>query len=131
MESVGYEGPVIHASAHALNYYWKVGSQQTGTITIPDAETEFHVYAVEWFVDHMDFYVDDEKYLTVRPKGGDLNDSNAWPFDNDQFIIMNIRVDGQWAHTPTAESADCIINPLGIKDGFSIICERVVSILKK
>ncbi|HMB01201.1 MAG TPA: hypothetical protein VKS21_09465 [Spirochaetota bacterium] len=30
------------------------------------------------------------------PEGGDKYDDNAWPFDSDQFILLNVAVGGDW-----------------------------------
>ncbi|MDA3852456.1 MAG: glycoside hydrolase family 16 protein [Spirochaetaceae bacterium] len=109
MESVGYLAPEIHGSAHAPNYYWQVAQQQTAHIDVNDTDTQFHLYAAEWFDDHIDYYVDNILYHTVVPMGGDNLDNDAWPFDSDQFLIMNICVDGDWAQTPISESFPMIM----------------------
>jgi len=96
MEYVGYDPGVVHGSAHAPNYYFANGTQQTATVNVSDAETVWHVYTIEWFDDHIDYYVDNTKYLTVIPEGGDKYDDNAWPFDSDQFILLNVAVGGDW-----------------------------------
>ncbi|MFT7188507.1 MAG: hypothetical protein ACI9AV_001775, partial [Sediminicola sp.] len=38
-----------------------------GIIEIPDTTTEFHVYAVDWTTDKMDFYLDDTLFYTYNP----------------------------------------------------------------
>lgn len=48
MEHVGYDPGVIHASIHTHLYNWPAGTQKTAIINIPDAETAFHTYTLEW-----------------------------------------------------------------------------------
>lgn len=62
-----------------------------GRIDIPSATTEFHVYAVDWSAEKMDFYVDDTLYYTYNPT---IKNSDTWPFDSNQFILLNIAMGG-------------------------------------
>lgn len=93
MEHVGYDDGNIHGSTHCKMYYFKIGTQKTATIRIPDATSSFHVYALEWNKDKIDMYVDNTKYFTV------LNENKgweAWPFDKDFHLILNIAIGGDW-----------------------------------
>ena len=67
MEHVGYDPGVIHANIHTRKYNHVLKTGKGSEITIPDASRAFHVYALEWNKDHMDFFVDDKKYFTYRP----------------------------------------------------------------
>ncbi len=62
-----------------------------GRIVIADATSAFHVYAVDWTADKMDFYVDDTLFYTYNPS---TKNSDTWPFDTDQFILLNIAMGG-------------------------------------
>jgi beta-glucanase (GH16 family) len=73
--------------------------QKTGKgsqIKIPDASDAFHVYALEWDDKHLDFFVDDKKYFTYTNEG---SGSDAWPYDRDQFLILNLAIGGAWGGT--------------------------------
>jgi len=96
MEYVGYNPDVIHGTAHAKNYYWKIDEQQTKQIPAPGVEGDYHVYGIEWYEDRIDFLFDGEVYFTSIPKGGDVNDLDAWPFSLPHFIILNVAVGGGW-----------------------------------
>jgi len=37
--------------------------------------------------------VDDHKYFTYRNEG---SGPDAWPFDNDQYLILNLAIGGAW-----------------------------------
>ncbi len=58
------------------------------SLTVDDIYHKFHVYAVEWFPDHMDFFVDDDKYFTF--KKDDSLGALQWPFDKPQYLILNV-----------------------------------------
>lgn len=93
MEHVGYDPNVVHGSIHTLAYNHTIGTQKTAKLTIPTATTAFHLYAIEWFEDHIDFYIDNQKYFT-------FNNENKgwqyWPFDKRFHLILNLAVGGNW-----------------------------------
>ncbi len=93
MEHVGYDPNVVHGSIHTKAYNHIIGTQKTATLPVSTATTEFHKYAIEWFADHIDFYIDSVKYLT-------FNNENKgwayWPFDKRFHIILNLAVGGNW-----------------------------------
>lgn len=94
MEHVGYDPGVIHGTIHTEAYNHTRQTQKEGKITVPDAQDAFHVYAVEWRKNKMDFFVDDKRYHTVIRDSKD--DWRGWPFDQRFHLIMNIAVGGNW-----------------------------------
>ncbi len=93
MEHVGFNGGTIHGTVHTDAYNHLNGTQRGGERFIADAETDFHVYAVEWSPAKIDFFIDDEKYFSF------FNDKAgwpSWPFDRPFFLILNIAVGGSW-----------------------------------
>jgi beta-glucanase (GH16 family) len=84
MENVGFDPDTIHGTVHLS------GVDKGGTFNASAPYTGFHVYAVEWFADRLDFYYDSNKYFTY-PKTG----TNG-PFDKPQYLILNIAVGGSW-----------------------------------
>jgi beta-glucanase (GH16 family) len=93
MEHVGYNQGHIHGSTHCKAHYWRVGTQRTDTIYIPDASTAFHNYALEWFPDKINMFVDDSLYFTSP---NDRTGWEVWPFDKPFGLILNIAVGGDW-----------------------------------
>ena len=93
MEEVGYEPGIIQAHIHTGKYNHVKNTSKGDRITIADASEAFHVYAVEWDKEQMDFYVDERKYFTYRNEG---SGSEAWPFDKDQYLILNLAIGGAW-----------------------------------
>lgn len=93
MEHVGYSPDTIFGTVHTKAYHHSIGTHKTGDIYMPDAESNFHVYAVNWTEEKIDFFVDDNKYFTF------LNEHKTFkefPFDKKFHLIMNIAVGGNW-----------------------------------
>jgi hypothetical protein len=55
---------------------------------------DWHVYALEWHSDRLDFFVDDKKYFTY-PKETDAKE-DVWPFDQPCYLILNLAIGGTW-----------------------------------
>lgn len=93
MEFVGFEPGIIHANIHTKKYNHVLKTGKGDQIKIPDCSEAFHVYAVEWDGDHMDFFVDDKKYFTYRNEG---TGEDVWPYNKDQYLILNLAIGGAW-----------------------------------
>lgn len=93
MEHVGYDPNVIHGSVHTKAYNHTIGTQKTATLNILNATTTFHTYAIEWFADHIDFYIDQYKYFTFNNENSGWQ---KWPFDKRFHLILNLAVGGNW-----------------------------------
>jgi len=93
MEFVGFDPGIIHANIHTKKYNHVMKTGKGSQITIPDASEAFHVYAVQWEPDHLDFFVDDKKYFTFRNEGAG---TDVWPYDQPQFLILNLAIGGAW-----------------------------------
>ncbi|MBX2962348.1 MAG: glycoside hydrolase family 16 protein [Cyclobacteriaceae bacterium] len=94
MEHVGHDPGVIHGTIHTKKYNHIVQTQKEGTITIPDCQDDFHVYAIDWWENKINFYIDNVLYHTVLRDPKD--DYTGWPFDKRFHLIMNIAVGGNW-----------------------------------
>ncbi|CAN5458078.1 hypothetical protein BH09BAC3_BH09BAC3_15390 [soil metagenome] len=94
MEHVGLDPNVLHGTIHTEAYNHRKKTQKEGKITVPGMMTEFHVYAISWSKDKMDFFVDDKLYHSVArdPK----EDFKGWPFDQRFYLILNLAVGGDW-----------------------------------
>jgi beta-glucanase (GH16 family) len=94
MEHVGYDQGVIHGTLHSEKYNHIKQTQQEGKITINDCSENFHLYAINWTADQIDFFVDDKLYHSVKRNPTDTFE--GWPFDQRFHLIMNIAVGGNW-----------------------------------
>ncbi|MDR3252954.1 MAG: glycoside hydrolase family 16 protein [Tannerella sp.] len=93
MEFVGYNPGTVHANVHTRDYNHTKNTGRGGTIAIERPFDDFHIYAVEWFDDRMDFYLDDTMYYTCQRKG---EGEGEWPFDTPQYLKINLAIGGEW-----------------------------------
>ncbi|MFD2285125.1 family 16 glycosylhydrolase [Pedobacter petrophilus] len=92
MEHVGYEPDSIYGTVHTEKFNHMINTQVGKGVKINPYDG-YHVYAVEWFKDKIDFFIDDQKYLTFKNNG---KGSAYWPFDQDFHLILNMAVGGNW-----------------------------------
>ena len=94
MEHVGYDPNIIHSSVHTKDYNFKEWKHSTKTIKVRSVK-DFHIYAVEWTENEIQFSLDGNVYHIL--KRGDRDDDN-WPFMKDDYyhVILNIAVGGGW-----------------------------------
>lgn len=93
MEHVGYDPNRVHGSVHTAAYNHTIGTQRSAVLPVPTALTEFHKYAVEWFEDRIEFYINDIFYFTFSNENKGWE---TWPFDKRFHLILNIAVGGNW-----------------------------------
>ncbi len=91
MEHVGNNQGTIHGSIHTPSSYG--GTINTGTKFLSDVSTAFHVYAIEWNSEKIDFFIDDTLYYTYNPSN---KTNETWPFNDNQFIILNVAMGGNF-----------------------------------
>jgi beta-glucanase (GH16 family) len=48
---------------------------------------------MEWFADHLDVFVDGQKYFTFTNEG---TGARTWPFDKPQYLLINLAIGGSW-----------------------------------
>ena len=92
MELVGKEPTNIYGTLH-----WAADrkhSSDGGKFVADNPSDDFHVYAVEWFEDRIDFYFDTNKYRTVSlDKAGQGADN---PFRKPHYLLINFALGGDW-----------------------------------
>ena len=77
----------IHANVHTGDYNHTIGKGRGGKIVYDQPWKDFHVFAVEWYDDRLDFFMDDSLYYTCHKKGEGIGE---WPFDAPQYILLNL-----------------------------------------
>ncbi len=93
MEYVGHDPGVVHANVHTRGFNHARGNGRGARTRVPDAEKTFHVYAVEWTPEKLEFFMDDTKYFTLD---NDKTGEDSWPFDAPQYLILNLAIGGAW-----------------------------------
>jgi beta-glucanase (GH16 family) len=103
MENVGYEPDTIYATVHTPGSVNRPGLvTRGGHIDTPDPFADFHVYAVEWRADRLDFYLDGRKYFTYTK---DSRYPDYWRFDKPFYLLLNLAVGGNWGGTHGIDDA--------------------------
>jgi beta-glucanase (GH16 family) len=93
MENVGFNPDKIHVNIHTKKYNHVRKTGKGSSFKVSKPYKEFHVYAIEWYEDRIDFYVDDKKYFTYEnEKSGEA----AWPYNKQQYLILNTAIGGTW-----------------------------------
>ncbi len=90
LEHVGNEPNIAKAAIHTPSSYGDTVNK--GQTNVSDVSNEWHIYSVNWSEDEISFLVDDVIYYTYNPS---TKDEETWPFDKDQFIILNVAMGGK------------------------------------
>ncbi len=85
MEHAGNELNKIHGTLHYPGRF--AGNANTGTKTIPNVTTEFHVYGLEWDANIIKMTVDGQTIHTVA-------NNASIPFNHNFFLILNVAMGG-------------------------------------
>ena len=93
MEHVGYCPDTIFGTVHTKAYHHSIGTHKEGKLYLPDAESKFYVYAINWSEEKIDFFVDDILYFSFSNENKTFRE---FPFDKKFHLIMNIAVGGNW-----------------------------------
>lgn len=101
MEHVGYEPNETSGALHGPGYSGNTpffGSHDLGE----PANANYHVYAVEWDEDGIDWYVDDVNFYSVTRS--EVEQYGDWVFDHPFFLLLNIAVGGTLPGEPDGSS---------------------------
>lgn len=93
MEHVGYEPDSLYGTVHTLNFNHTKGTQVGKGLKMENLYADYHVYAMEWFEDRIDLFVDDQPYFSFKNSKKGLEE---WPFDQPFHILLNVAVGGNW-----------------------------------
>ncbi len=100
MELRGQEPHIIHGTIHGPGY--SGGNPITKGHALINArfDTDYHIFAIEWDAEKIDFFVDD--YLYQRIERGDV--PGEWVYDQPFFMILNVAVGGNYVGFPTDQT---------------------------
>lgn len=93
MEYVGHFPNILQANVHTSDYNHTKGTGRGGRLTYEKPYEDFHIYAVEWYPDRMDFYFDDNMFFSCKNKGEGIGE---WPFTAPQYLILNLALKNNW-----------------------------------
>ncbi|MEQ9186366.1 MAG: family 16 glycosylhydrolase [Cryomorphaceae bacterium] len=87
MEHWGTNQNYVSSAMHTPSSYG--GTVNVGGTTLNDVSNTFHVYALEWTEEKMEFSADGTVYYTYDPA---VKDASTWPFDADQYMLLNVAI---------------------------------------
>ena len=93
MEQVGYNPDSVHGTVHTFAFNHTKGTQVGEALTVEDPYTAYHVYAIEWYETHIDFFIDEKRYFTFQNSKKGFED---WSFDQNFHLLLNVAVGGNW-----------------------------------
>lgn len=93
MEHVGFDPHKIHTNVHTEAYNHSIGTNKGQATEIQHPYEDFHVYAVDWSKEKIDFFIDEEKVFTFENEG---KGTAEWPFDQPFYLILNLAMGGAW-----------------------------------
>jgi beta-glucanase (GH16 family) len=97
MELRGQKPNIINGTVHGPGY--SGGASVTKEYGLPNDrfDKDFHIFAVEWSPNQIDFYVDDFLYQRITPE----KVKGKWVFDHPFYLILNVAVGGNYVGFPT------------------------------
>ena len=91
LEYVGREPHTVYTTLHTQDSHGNsVNSKKT---IIPAIEEGYHVYAIEWTKDKIDFFVDKDLVYTFQPE---IKNENTWPYDQPFYFLVNLAIGGNF-----------------------------------
>lgn len=93
-EYVGFSKDSIYHTVHASACDSDVHSYSSVASFVSRSEQDYHIYAVEWDDERVDFFVDGR--LTHSYKRAE-HPQLRWAFDESYYLILNVSVGGNWA----------------------------------
>lgn len=89
MEYWGKNPDYVQSAVHTKSSYgYKV--KNLGGRNVANASNQFHVYTLEWSAEKISFSVDGDEHYVYNPS---VKNSDTWPFDSDQYILLNIAIE--------------------------------------
>jgi len=100
MEYRGQQPNLIYGTLHGPGYSGGASITKGYGFENDRFDKDFHLFAVEWGVDYIDFFVDETLYQRLTPD----DVPGEWVFDQPFFMILNIAVGGNYVGFPTPQT---------------------------
>ena len=88
MEHWGSNQNYVQSALHTPSSYG--GTTNLGGQYISNASTHFNIYCLEWSPQQMVFSINENVHYTYSP---DVQNSDTWPFDSEQYMLLNIAIE--------------------------------------
>lgn len=91
-QPLNYIGAAIHTTSSSGNTVNKGGIQAS------DIQNNYHIYSMNWSPNQITFLLDGVAFYTYNPS---VKNAATWPFDNEQYILLNVAMGGFAGTIPT------------------------------
>ncbi len=98
MENIGREPDIVYGTVHGPGYSGKESIGKSFQLSSGRFADEYHIFAVEWTPDRLEFQADGQTYQTVTP--ATLPAGAKWVYDHPFFLILNLAIGGSWPGNP-------------------------------
>ncbi|MES2657291.1 MAG: glycoside hydrolase family 16 protein [Verrucomicrobiota bacterium] len=102
MENIGSLPSTLYGTAHGPGYSGAGGVSGNTVLSGSELADDFHVYAIEWEENRIQWFLDGQPYFTVTP--GSLPNGGSWAFNQPQFLLLNLAVGGNWPGPPNGST---------------------------
>ncbi len=97
LEQKGNQPDITYGTIHGPGYSGGNSIGKSYSLFNARFDANFHIYAVEWGPDYIDFFVDSFLYQRITPS----DVKGQWVFNQNFFMILNVAVGGNFVGFPT------------------------------
>ena len=91
LEYIGRDPHMVFTTLHTQDSHGN--SINTKKTAISNIEEGFHLYAIEWTTDKIDFFVDKDLVYTFQPT---VKNEDTWPFNKPFYFLVNMAIGGNF-----------------------------------
>ena len=100
MELRGQKPYIVNGTVHGPGYSGSASITKSFALENSRFDVSFHLFAVEWGENYIDFFVDSILYQRITPD----KLTGDWVFDHPFYIILNVAVGGNYLGFPTSQT---------------------------
>ena len=100
MELRGQKPNIVSGTVHGPGYSGAASITKSFALENARYDVDFHIFAVEWGTDYIDFFVDSTLYQRITPD----KLTGSWVFDHPFYLILNVAVGGNYLGFPTSQT---------------------------
>ncbi|MCX6307857.1 MAG: glycoside hydrolase family 16 protein [Bacteroidia bacterium] len=101
MELNGSKPNIINGTVHGPGYSGGTAITKSFGLANDRYDMDFHVFAIEWGKDYVDFFMDNTLYQQITP----AKVTGKWVFNDHPFyILLNLAVGGNYVTCPTDQT---------------------------
>ncbi len=112
---------------------WPAQNSSSYTELLPLSATGFHVFALEWSLEKMSWFIDGKEVFSLKPAA--LNGGDGWfttaegapaaaPFDKSFHLLLNLAVGGAPTGATRADAAAALATPKSMRVDYVRVCKQ-------